>query len=87
MTQMVIHHKVKDYDAWRPGYDNHAPSRKAAGISGGEVFRKADDPNDVVILFEVADEAQARSWAQSDDLRSAMSKAGVVGQPRIDFIH
>jgi hypothetical protein len=86
MTQMVIHHKVRDYGAWRPGYDAHEGSRRGAGLSNGQVFRSADDPNDVVILLDVADETKAKSWSASDDLRSVMQKAGVVGEPEISFI-
>ena len=50
------------------------------------VFRRAEDPNDVVILFEVADVAKARKWSGSADLKSVMAQAGVLGKPSIHFI-
>jgi hypothetical protein len=53
MALMVIHHKVRDYAAWRPAYDAHEPSRAGAGITNGRVYRKAEDPNDLVILFDI----------------------------------
>ena len=74
MALMVIHHRVKDYDAWRPLYDAHENSRASAGITNGRVFRKAEDPNDLVILFDAADVAKARSWTTSEDLKSTMQK-------------
>jgi len=83
---MLIHHRVKDYDAWRPLYDAHENSRASAGITNGRVFRKAEDPNDLVILFDAADVAKARSWTTSEDLKSTMQKAGVLGPPTIQFI-
>jgi hypothetical protein len=86
MAMMVIHHKVKDYAAWRPAYDAHEQSRASAGITNGRVFRDADDPNDLVIILDVADVDRARTWSGSDDLRSVMSRAGVLGRPDIDFI-
>ena len=43
---LTIHHKVKDYAAWRKGYDDHEKARHAAGITNGRVFRSAEDPND-----------------------------------------
>ena len=82
---MMIHHKVKDYATWRSGYDGHEKSRLSAGITNGRVFRSAEDPNDVVILQDVADVAKARSWSGSDDLKAAMQKAGVLGSPNIRF--
>src|SRR5690242_17955286 len=78
MALMVIQHKVRDYAEWRPAYDAHEPSRVAAGITNGRVYRKAEDPNDLVILLDVADVAKARSWAASEDLKTAMQNAGVV---------
>ena len=78
---LSIHHKVKDYAAWRKGYDDHEKARHAAGITNGRVFRSAEDPNDVLILQDVADVAKARTWLGGDELKAAMTKAGVVGCP------
>jgi hypothetical protein len=44
---LTIHRKVKDYAAWRKGYDDHEKARHAAGVTNGKVFRSAEDPNDV----------------------------------------
>ena len=51
----------------------------------GRVFRNADDPNEVVILQDVADIAKARTWFASDDLKDAMQKSGVIGSPSVRF--
>jgi hypothetical protein len=82
---LTIHHKVKDYATWRKGYDEHEKSRLAAGVTHGRVFRSAEDPNDILILLDVADVAKARTWLGADDLKTAMHKAGVVGSPSIRF--
>src|ERR1700688_5061937 len=55
---LAIHHKVKDYALWRKGYDEHEKSRLSAGITNGKVFRSAEDPNDILILQDVADVAK-----------------------------
>jgi hypothetical protein len=82
---VTIHLKVKDYAAWRTDYDGREKSRLSAGITNGRVFRRAEDPNDVVVLQDVADVPKARSWFGSDDLKAAMQKSGVVGSPSIRF--
>jgi hypothetical protein len=82
---LTIHHKVQDYTKWRSVYDAHETSRRSAGITNGRVFRNAEDPNDVVVLQDVAYVAQARTWVASEDLKSAMQKAGVIGSPTIRF--
>jgi len=82
---LTIHHRVKDYATWRKGYDEHEKSRNAAGVTNGKVFRSAEDPNDVLILQDVADVAKARAWLGGDDLKAAMQKAGVVGPHSVRF--
>ena len=82
---LTFHAKVKDYAAWRAGYDAGETSRISAGVTNGRVFRSAADPNDVVVLFDVADTAKARTWIGSDDLKATMQKSGVLGSPSIRF--
>jgi hypothetical protein len=33
MGMLVVHHKVKNFAAWKPVYDKHAAARKAAGLT------------------------------------------------------
>jgi len=82
---MTVHLKVKDYNIWRTGYDGREKGRVSAGITNGRVFRRAEDPNDLVILQDVADVAKARTWLASDEMKAAMEKGGVVGSPNIRF--
>ena len=82
---VTIHIKVKDYATWRSAYDGHEKGRVSAGITNGRVFRSAEDPNDVVIIQDVADLAKARAWFGSDDLKAAMQKSGVLGSPNVRF--
>jgi hypothetical protein len=86
MALMIVQHQVRDYAAWRPAYDAHEASRVGAGITNGRVYRKAEDPNVLVILLDVADVATARAWASGEDLKTVMQKAGVLGAPAIHLI-
>ena len=77
MPTMMAQHRVRDYDAWRTHFDEHEGKRREYGITNPRVYRNAADQNDVVMLFDVADEARAREFGASDDLRQTMEKAGV----------
>jgi hypothetical protein len=79
---LTVHFKVKDFNTWRTSYNGH---EKAAGITNGRVFRSPDDPNEVVILQDVADVSKARTWLTSNEMKSAMEKSGVLGSPSIRF--
>jgi hypothetical protein len=82
---LTVHFKVKDFNAWRTGYNGREKSRVSAGITNGRVFRSADDPNDVVVLQDVADVAKARTWLGSEDMKAAIQKDGVLGSPSVRF--
>ncbi len=82
---LTLHFKVKDFSAWQTSYNGNEKNRTAAGVTNGRVFCSKNDPNDVVILQDVADVAKARTWLGSDELKSAMQKSGVIGSPTIRF--
>jgi hypothetical protein len=82
---LTVHFKVKDFNAWRTSYNGHEKERATAGITNGRVFQSANDPNDVVILQDVADVAKARTWLGSNEMKSVLEKSGVVGSPSIRF--
>jgi hypothetical protein len=82
---LTIHFKVKDFNAWRSGYNGHQKNRASAGITNGRVFRSTDDPNEVVVLEDVADVSKARTWLGSEELKAEMQKNGVIGSPNIRF--
>ena len=79
---LTIHFKVKDFNAWQTSYGNEK-NRTTAGITKSKVFRCTDDPNDVLLLQDVADVSKARTWYGSSEMKSLMEKGGVVGSPTI----
>ena len=45
-----------------------------------------DDPNELLILFDIVDIAKAKAFCASDDLKSAMQSAGVIDKPDTYFL-
>ena len=86
MSYVLVRHKVKDFAKWKPVYDAHGATRKAAGSKGARLFRNVEKPKETVILFEWSDISQARAFAKSKDLREAMKRAGVTDRPDIYFL-
>jgi hypothetical protein len=84
---MLIRHKVKDFTAWKKGYDAHAPARREAGLTERHLLRSSDDPNEVVLLFAAQDLIRAREFAASDDLRQKMQEVGVIDRPDVFFLN
>jgi len=86
MAYLLVRHKVKDYSKWKTVFDEHAATRKASGSRGGRLFRNGDNPNEVVILFEWDSIEKAKKFAQSEDLKKTMQRAGVIDKPDVYFI-
>lgn len=86
MSYLLVKHTVKDYDAWKPAFDEHEAARRAGGSRGSHVMRNVDAPNEVLVLFEWDSAANARKFATSQDLRTVMQRAGVQGPPDLYFL-
>jgi hypothetical protein len=82
---VIVKYKVADYARWKSIFDADGANRQAGGSKGGQLFRSADDPNEVVMLF-AWDLAKARQYSQSEELRAKMQEAGVLGPPEIYFL-
>lgn len=85
MVTMFAKHRVKDYDEWKRTYDQFGSTRRERGVTGASVHRDAEDSNLITIIHEFDDLDTARSFAGSEELKSAMKNAGVLGRPDIWF--
>jgi heme-degrading monooxygenase HmoA len=79
MPYLLERHKVRDYNRWRQVFDADAGGREAAGCRGARIFRNADDPEVVVVLFEWDDLENARRRIESATLSRKFDEAGVSG--------
>ncbi len=86
MTHMLIRHKVEDFGEWKPLFEDHRQAREAAGLKGLHVWRNADDPSEVILLFEASDLAKAKEFAGASELKEKMKAAGIQGSPDIVFL-
>ena len=85
MATMFVRHKVSDYGNWKRAYDDFASVRKEKGVTGASVHRDANDPNIVIVTHQFRDLNAAKGFADSEELKSTMAKAGVAGPPEIWF--
>ncbi len=86
MATVYVHHKVKDYTAWRKAFDDLTSMRTGYGCTGHKVFQSPSDPNEITILTDWKDIDQAKSYATSPDLKEGMQNAGVISQPDVLFL-
>ena len=85
MTTMFVRHTVDDYDGWKRVYDEIAALRKQKGVTAASVHRDASDPHALFITHQFENMGAAKAFANSEELKSAMAKAGVKGTPQFWF--
>jgi heme-degrading monooxygenase HmoA len=85
MALLLILHRVADYDAWREVYDSVADMPAFSEITSESVHRMVDDPNNVLVLHYFDSVDQARAFTTLPELKDAMQRAGVQGEPRFEF--
>jgi heme-degrading monooxygenase HmoA len=87
MPYLLVRLNVAAYAKWKPVFDEYATIRQAEGSRGGRLLRNADTPNEMIMLFEWEDLAQARRlFAQSEEVREALQRTGVADQPDVSFL-
>lgn len=79
----VIIHDVKDYDAWRPGFDGHMDARKNASMVGESVMRGVDNDKTVVVYAPFTDLDKAKAFFADKELAAKMKESGVKGKPTV----
>jgi hypothetical protein len=86
MPTLAAQITIGDYAKWRPVFDKHKALRDKAGLMNVRVYRDADNPKELIIWSDTSDPAKAREALGSQEIKSAMQEAGVVGPPRIHVI-
>jgi quinol monooxygenase YgiN len=85
MALLVVLHRVKDYDVWRKEYDKARSHQASSGVTEESVYRKKDDPNNVLVLHRFATMAEAQAFMANPELQSIMERAGIAAPPRVEF--
>jgi heme-degrading monooxygenase HmoA len=83
---LLLTHTVRDYDAWKPTFDEHESVRAGYGCQGHTVYRSADDPNQVTVVTRWATREGAEQFARDPSLAEAMKKGGVISEPTVTWL-
>ncbi len=84
--RVIVRHKVRDFDAWKPIFYADAKRQRDAGFTRWYLTRNKHDKNELVIIFECEDLDRAKAIFSDPSLAELMKKAGVVDQPTMLFL-
>lgn len=82
-TVALVSHEVKDFDAWKKGFDGDKANRKKAGLKDLFVVRDAEKPNLVHLGFSAASADKIKAFMDNPKLKEIMDKAGVISKPEV----
>ena len=87
MIYVLVSHPVQNFETWKPVFDSDQPRVKNAGLTLHNIFRSAENPNDVSILFSAANKAVIETCMQDPALPILMEKSGVLAHPTVQFFN
>ena len=87
MVTVMIHHRVADYEAWRPVYDRVTAGPMGLRVRSHRIWRGLDDPN-LVVVVETYDSREDAEWSVAHpDLPAALAEGGVdIDSVRLDYL-
>jgi quinol monooxygenase YgiN len=83
---LIVQHTVRDYDAWKPVFDDHGSVRAKYGCVSHSVYRDADKPNDITLLLDFESRERAEGLLRDPSLAEAMQRGGVISEPRTTWL-
>jgi len=87
MAYVLIEHEVGDFETFKKVYLDDAERRERLGSQGGDVYRTADDPSNVIIVLRWDTVENARAFAGSLELEQAMEwSTSNVATPRVTVL-
>src|SRR6266852_3160981 len=87
MINVLVHHEVADYTAWKVALDSGFDWRRENGERSCRIFHSAENVNDLTLLFEWESLEKARAFIASDELKTRMASAGVKRLASSRFPH
>ena len=79
MPHLIVRVTVQDFGKWKTAYDSNLSARQSAGVKELNLWHNFDKPNEVVLLFEVEDMANAKVYTSSPELKEKLKAGGVIG--------
>ncbi len=86
MVTVIVQHEVKDFAQWKVVFDADEPNRVKADVKQLGLYTSVKNPNDVTMIFEVADADVMNTYMSDPRLQEEMKKGGVISAPVISVL-
>ncbi len=86
MQTVILSHRVNDYNHWKKYYDADRERRTNAGLKELAVGRRTDDRQNVYMIYQTSNAAEAQKMMDDPNLKAVMKEAGVISEPNVMVI-
>ncbi|MGB9938090.1 MAG: hypothetical protein ACPK7O_10255 [Methanobacterium sp.] len=85
MIQVLEVFRIDNYERWKRSYEDGEGDRRANGSREAFVYRNKDNASEIVILHQWGNLENAKNFFESSEFKDRMKKAGVRGEPLIQY--
>ena len=85
MPKLFVHAIVKNFETWQADFPKSEAIRNQATITNPRIFQNADNPNEVLVVFDATDPEKVKSFYDSDQTKGIMTKTGVTSLLSFDL--
>jgi heme-degrading monooxygenase HmoA len=86
-TVTLVHHRVRDFEAWKQVYDGVREVQRDGGVRFHQVLRSADDPTMVVVTHAFDSREAAEAFFDQEELKAALAQSGVdLSSMRLEYL-
>jgi hypothetical protein len=78
MIYMLCRNRVADFSRWKAVFASHQAAHQNAGLRLVNIWRSAEEPNNVFFMFEVASLDKAREFIGNPEAAKAGETSGVI---------
>jgi hypothetical protein len=71
--------QARDYQHWKQAFDNDVDTRVRHGAHNHQIFRHTDNPDDYLIVVELASRGGAEGLSEDPTLIAAIGDSGIEG--------
>lgn len=88
MIHVMVKVQIEEFDRFWEGFQTRGfPLRQSHGSQSAQVFRHADDPHRVTILFQWESREHFQAFLDDPTVKESMKKGGAMGPPEVTFLN
>ena len=76
--KLLVRNTVKDYDTWKPIFEEELNRARTFGLELENLWRSVDDPNEVFFIFGLESREGAEKFMADPDSAKAGERSGAV---------